>query len=92
MNIEIDKNYCYFKKSPLGINTTLITPENICQFESCQFGIYKLREVGIKNLTNADKISYATNKFINNKTTLEKEKYCAKYSTQTAVKTKIVIK
>ena len=78
MNIEIDKNYCYFKKSPLGINTTLITPENICQFESCQFGIYKLREVGIKNLTNADKISYATNKFINNKTTLEKEKYCAK--------------
>ena len=78
MNIEIDKNYCYFKKSPLGINTTLITPENICQFESCQFGIYKLREVGIKNLTNADKISYATNKYINNKTTQEKEKYCAK--------------
>ena len=78
MNIEIDKYICYFKKLPLGINTTLITPENICQFESCQFGIYKLREVGIKNLTNADKISYATNKYINNKTTLEKEKYCAK--------------
>ena len=78
MNIEIDKYYCYFKKSPLGINTTLITPENICQYESCQFGIYKLREVGIKNLTNADKISYATNKYINNKTTQEKEKYCAK--------------
>ena len=78
MNIEIDKYICYFKKLPLGINTTLITPENICQFESCQFGIYKLREVGIKNLTNADKISYATNKFKNNKTTQEKEKYCAK--------------
>ena len=78
MNIEIDKYICYFKKLPLGINTTLITPENICQFESCQFGIYKLREVGIKNLTNADKISYATNKYINNKTTQEKEKYCAK--------------
>ena len=78
MNIEIDKYACYFKKLPLGINTTLITPENICQFESCQFGIYKLREVGIKNLTNADKISYATNKYINNKTTQEKEKYCAK--------------
>ena len=78
MNIEIDKYICYFKKLPLGINTTLITPENICQFESCQFGIYKLREVGIKNLTNADKISYATNKYITNKTTQEKEKYCAK--------------
>ena len=78
MNIEIDKYICYFKKLPLGINTTLITPENICQFESCQFGIYILREVGIKNLTNADKISYATNKYINNKTTQEKEKYCAK--------------
>ena len=78
MNIEIDKNICYFKKLPLGINTTLITPENICQFESCAFGIYKLREVGIKNLTNADKISYATNKYIHNKTTQEKEKYCAK--------------
>ena len=78
MNIEIDKYICYFKKLPLGINTTLITPENICQFESCQFGIYKLREVGIKNLTNADKISYATNKYKNNKTTQEKEKYCAK--------------
>ena len=78
MNIEIDKYICYFKKPPLGINTTLITPENICQYESCQFGIYKLREVGIKNLTNADKISYATNKYINNKTTQEKEKYCAK--------------
>ena len=41
----------------------MITPENICQYEICQFGIYKLREVGIINLTNADKISYATNKF-----------------------------
>ena len=40
----------------------MITPENICQYEICQFGIYKLREVGITNLTNADKISYATKK------------------------------
>ena len=78
MNIEIDKYMCYFKKLPGDINQRRIEPENICQFESCQFGIYKLREVGIKNLTNADKISYATNKFINNKTTLPKEKYSAK--------------
>lgn len=63
MNIEIDQNICYFTKIPNEINQSRITPENICQFESCQFGIYKLREVGITNLTNADKISYATNKF-----------------------------
>ena len=63
MNIEIDKNICFFKKIPGEINQKMITPENICQYESCQFGIYKLREVGIANLTNADKISYATNKF-----------------------------
>ena len=78
MNIEIDKYMCYFKKLPGDINQRRITPENICQFESCQFGIYKLREVGIKNLTNADKISYATNKYITNKTTLPKEQYFAK--------------
>ena len=78
MNIEIDKYLCYFKKLPGDINQRRISPENICQYESCQFGIYKLREVGIKNLTNADKISYATNKYINNKTTLPKEQYYAK--------------
>ena len=64
MNIEIDRNICFFSKIPSEDNHMLITPENICQFESCQFGIYKLREVGIKNLTNPDKISYATNKYI----------------------------
>ena len=78
MNIEIDKYLCYFKKLPGDINQRRISPENICQYESCQFGIYKLREVGIKNLTNADKISYATNKYINNKTTTPKEQYLAK--------------
>ena len=78
MNIEIDKYICFFKKLPGDINQRRISPENICQFESCQFGIYKLREVGIKNLTNADKISYATNKYINNKTTLPKEQYFAR--------------
>lgn len=64
MKIEMDKNICYFTKIPNEDNQMLITPENICQYESCQFGIYKLREVGIKNLTNPDKISYAVNKFI----------------------------
>jgi hypothetical protein len=77
MKIEIDKNICYFTKLPNEDNQMLITPENVCQFESCQFGIYKLREVGIKNLTNPDKISYATNKFINQTQDL-KQQFLAK--------------
>ncbi len=32
----------------------MITPKNICQYEIFQFDIYKLREVGITNLTNAN--------------------------------------
>ena len=77
MNIEIDRNICFFSKIPSEDNHMLITPENICQFESCQFGIYKLREVGIKNLTNPDKISYATNKYIN-QTPDQKQQFLAK--------------
>jgi len=64
MRIEIDKNTCYFTKNPNEENQLLISPENVCQYESCQHGMYKLRELGIKNLSNSDKISYATNKYI----------------------------
>jgi transcription initiation factor TFIID subunit 1 len=75
MNIDVDKNMCFFKKIPNeGLNINRITPENICQFESCQFGIYQLREIGIKNLTNSDKISYATNKFKTSKNIIDKNK------------------
>ncbi len=77
MKIEIDKNICYFTRLPNEDHQMLITPENLCQFESCQFGIYKLREVGIKNLTNPDKISYATNKFLNQTPDL-KQQFLAK--------------
>ena len=77
MKIEIDKNICYFTKMPNEDTQMLITPENICQYEGCQFGIYKLREAGIKNLTNPDKISYATNKFVNSITD-PKQQFLAK--------------
>lgn len=64
--IDIDKNICFYNNSkPIaqrGENT--ITPENICQYESCLHGVFKLRQLGIRNLTNSDKISYATNKFV----------------------------
>jgi hypothetical protein len=77
MRIEMDKNICYFTKNPNEDNQTLITPENICQYESCQFGVYKLQEIGIKNLTNPDKISYAVNKFIQ-QTPDSKQQFLAK--------------
>lgn len=64
MKIEIDKNICYYTKIPSEDNNMQITPENICQYETSQFGLFKLREMGIKTLTNPEKISYSTNKFI----------------------------
>ena len=41
----------------------LITPEKICQYESALYGEAMLRMKGIMNITNADKISYASNKY-----------------------------
>jgi transcription initiation factor TFIID subunit 1 len=64
MKIEIDKNICYYTKIPTEDNNMQITPENICQYETSQFGLHKLRDMGIKTLTNPEKISYSTNKFI----------------------------
>ena len=41
----------------------LISPEMICQYESVLYGEAMLRMKGIENITNADKISYASNKY-----------------------------
>ena len=41
----------------------LISPETISQYESALFGKARLQKLGIKKITNSDKISYATNKF-----------------------------
>jgi len=35
----------------------------ICQYESALYGEAMLRQKGISNITNADKISYASNKY-----------------------------
>jgi hypothetical protein len=51
---------------------SLITPENICQYESALYGEHTLKTVGIRDITNADKISYATNKFCSEETDLKK--------------------
>lgn len=41
----------------------LITPEMICQYESARYGEAMLRMKGIDNITNAEKIPYANNKY-----------------------------
>lgn len=41
----------------------LITPESICQYESALFGEAQLRQLGIEKITNAEKISRASNKY-----------------------------
>jgi len=41
----------------------LITPEMICQYESALYGEAMLRMRGIGSITNAEKISYASNKY-----------------------------
>ena len=86
--IDVDKNICFYNNNNINDNTTnqksfqrnynLITPENICQYESCLFGRFKLLEIGIKNLTNSDKISYASNKFIQNTTNNSQHQFLAK--------------
>lgn len=65
INVEVDRNQmCYYNQefNDQQFNS-LITPENLCQYESAQFGEQMLKKVGIKDISNADKISYATNKF-----------------------------
>lgn len=66
IGVDVDKNICFYSshKLPNQKHESLISPENICQYESCLRGIFKLRQLGIKNLTNSDKISYACNKYI----------------------------
>lgn len=42
---------------------TLITPENVCQYESAEHALRKLKKIGIIGITNSNKISFAVNKF-----------------------------
>lgn len=51
----------------------LVTPENVCQYESAQYGEQMLKRAGIREITNADKISYASNKFCSEEADLRKQ-------------------
>lgn len=75
INVEVDRNQSCFLPQECKDEQfrQLITPENICQYESAQFGEMMLKKVGIREITNADKISYATNKFCSEETDLRKQ-------------------
>jgi len=66
ISVEVNRDQVCSSTKQLGEETinNLITPEMICQFESAKYGEAMLREKGIENITNADKISYASNKYI----------------------------
>ena len=70
ISVEVDKQgWCTYndregQKQLTDVPVSnLITPEKACRYESAQFGAAMLKIRGIKNITNGDKISYASNKY-----------------------------
>jgi len=63
MDVTVEKDCIRMPlKSELDVKA-LVTPEMICQYESALYGEAMLRIRGIKEITKADNISYATNKY-----------------------------
>eukprot|EP01022_Parablepharisma_sp_SALTPOND_P020384 TRINITY_DN3702_c0_g2_i1.p1 TRINITY_DN3702_c0_g2~~TRINITY_DN3702_c0_g2_i1.p1 ORF type:complete len:1466 (-),score=230.12 TRINITY_DN3702_c0_g2_i1:3379-7776(-) len=64
IKVEEDRNHdCY--RTNLEENFQIKElPEKVCRFEAAQAAHYRLRKCGIRNLVSADKITYATNKYI----------------------------
>jgi hypothetical protein len=65
ISVEVNRDQVCSSTRQLSDETikNLITPEMICQYESALYGEAMLRQRGIENITNADKISYASNKY-----------------------------
>jgi hypothetical protein len=65
ISVEVDRNQvCALTETDTeDARRAKLTPEEICQYESALFGEYQLKLRGIDEITNADKISYAVNKF-----------------------------
>jgi hypothetical protein len=70
IEVEIDRNgICSFNESFEEEKfKDRMTPEMICQYESAREGQYRLEKLGITEILSADKISYSTNKFIQEET------------------------
>ncbi len=63
MDVTVEKDCIRMPlKSELDVKA-LVTPEMICQYESALYGEVMLRIRGIQEITKADKISYASNKY-----------------------------
>lgn len=78
IDVEIDRNQDAFLAHDESIEDkikNLITPENICQYESAEFGMRRLNKLGIRRITNANKISFAANKFYSEETNQVIKKY-----------------
>ena len=55
---------CYFTAIPTDENFIRTSPEEICQFESAEQAIFKIREMGINNIVGAEKVSFAVKKYL----------------------------
>ena len=61
ISVEVDKQgWCTYNDCE---GQKQLTAEKAYRYESAQFGATMLKIRGIKNITNGDKISYASNKY-----------------------------
>lgn len=75
IQVEVNRDQICSSTKQLSEETikNLITPEMICRYESALYGEAMLRMHGIENITNADKISYASNKYSSEQRDPEKQ-------------------
>ncbi len=62
--VEEDRNHDCFRTDVDENLQIKELPEKVCRFESAQAAHHRLIRCGIRNLVSADKITYATNKYI----------------------------
>lgn len=78
VGIEVDRNQDAFLPDEESIEDkikTLMTPENVCQYEAAEHITRKLRKLGIREITNSAKISFAANKFCSEESNPDYKKY-----------------
>lgn len=74
IKVEEDRNHnCYRTNLEESLQIKEL-PEKVCRFEVAQAAHYRLRQCGIRNLVSADKITYATNKYVSEEEDAKKRK------------------
>jgi len=74
IKVEEDRNHDCYRTNLDEIFQIKEFPEKVCRFEVAQAAHYRLRQCGIRNLVSADKITYATNKYISEEEDVKKRK------------------